>query len=118
VSFEGFLIRFLLGLLGSLAAISFVVGYVMPSRDAQGQVLAVMLHSRALEPTGSCTSDLTTQVGSPPTSRLEPSFETFRRACTHFQRFHVAITLAIDQGHDSEIGKALEEEKQAAGLLL
>ena len=158
MSSEGFLIRFLLGLLGSLAAISFAVGYVMPSREAQGQVLAagvrsgswatpaelawleklgswdtrllrelqsaardkrtVMLHARALEPTGSCSSDLTTQVGSPPTSRLERSFDTLRRACTHFQRFHVAITLAIDQRHDSEIRKAREEEKQAAGLLL
>jgi hypothetical protein len=77
-----------------------------------------MLHSRALEPTGSCASDLATQVGSPPTSRLEPAFDALRRACTHFQRFHIAITLAIDQSHDSEIGKALEEERQAAGLLL
>jgi hypothetical protein len=77
----------------------------------------VVLHSRALEPAGSCAADLTTTVGAPPTARLHRAFDTFRLACKHLQRFHGAITLAIN-GQDSEIGKARTEGKRAAGLLL
>jgi hypothetical protein len=78
----------------------------------------VVLHSRALEPAGSCAADLTTTVGAPPTARLHRAFDTFRLACKHLQRFHGAITLAINHGHVSEIGTAQAEGKRAAGLLL
>jgi hypothetical protein len=172
VSSEGFLLRFLLGLLGSLAAASLVVGCAVSSRNVEGHVFGagaeigswatpaelawlerlgawdmrllrglqsaarvettprlaqklmmrdgetVVLHSRALEPAGSCAADLTAKVGSPPTARLQRSFDTFRLACRHLQRFHGAITLAINQGQDSEIGKAQAEAQRAAGLLL
>jgi hypothetical protein len=76
----------------------------------------VVLHSRALEPAGSCDADLTTTVGAPPTARLHRAFETFRLACKHLQRFHGAITLAIN-GQDSEIGNAQAEGRRAAALL-
>jgi hypothetical protein len=78
----------------------------------------VGLHSRALEPAGSCAADLTTKVGAPPTARLRRAFDTFGVACRHLQRFHGAITAAIDQGQSSELGKAQAEAKRAAGLLL
>lgn len=78
----------------------------------------VVLHSRALEPAGSCTSDLTTKVGAPPTARLDRAFDTFRLACEHLQRFHSAITLAINHGQDSEIGTAQAEGERAARRLL
>jgi hypothetical protein len=78
----------------------------------------VVLHSRALEPAGSCAADLTMAVGTPPTARLQLAFDTFHLACEHLQRFHRAITLAINHGQDSKIGKAQAEGKRAAGLLL
>ena len=78
----------------------------------------VVLHSRALEPAGSCAADLTTKVGAPPTARLDRAFDTFRLACEHLQRFHGAITLAINHGQDSEIGTAQAEGKRAARRLL
>jgi hypothetical protein len=169
VSSGGFLLRFLLGLTGSVAAVSLAFGAVS-SRQAENHVLGagaeigswaspaelgwleklgawdtrllrglqsaarvettprlaqkllkrdgetVVLHS--LEPAGSCAADLTTKVGSPPTARLQRAFDTFRLACKHLQRFHGAITLAINHGQNSEIGKAQAESKRAAGLLL
>jgi hypothetical protein len=78
----------------------------------------VVLHSRALEPASSCAADLTTNVGSPPTARLRRAFDTFRVACKHLQRFHGAITAAIDQGQNSEMAKAQAEAKRAAALSL
>jgi hypothetical protein len=172
VSSEGFLWRFLLGLTGSLAAVSLAVGCAVSSRPVEGHVLGagaesgsrattaeirwlqklgtwdtrllrglqsaarvettprlaqklmkrdgktVVLHSRALEPAGSCDADLTTKVGTPPTTRLRRAFDTFSVACRHLQRFHGAITAAIEQGQNSEMGKAQAEAKRAAGLLL
>jgi hypothetical protein len=172
VSSGGFLLRFLLGLAGSLAAVSLAFVFAGSSRHVEGHVLGagvtsgswatpaelawleklgswdtrllrglqsaarvettprlaqklmkrdgktVVLHSRALEAAGSCAADLTTKVGAPPTARLHRAFDTFRLACEHLQRFHGAITLAINHGRDSEIGKAQAEGKRAAGLLL
>ncbi len=168
----GFLLRFLLGLAGSLTAVSLAVLLTGLSQHAEGHALGagvtsgswaspaeldwleklgswdarllrglqsaarvettprlaqklmkrggktVGVLSRALEPAGSCAADLATKVGSPPTARLQRAFDTFRLACKHLQRFHGAITLAIDHGQDSEIGKAQAEAKRAAGLLL
>ncbi len=168
----GFLLRFFLGLAGSLAAVSLAVVFTGSSQHAEGHVLGagvtsgswatpaelawleklgswdtrllrglqsaarvettprlaqklmkrdgktVALHSRALEPAGSCAADLTTKVGAPPTARLHRAFDTFRLACEHLQRFHGAITLAINHGQDSEIGTAQAEGKRAAGFLL
>jgi hypothetical protein len=172
VSSAGFLLRFLVGLLGTLAAASLAVGCAVSGRDVEGHVLGagaevgswatpaelawleklgawdtrllrglqsaarvettprlaqklmkgdgqtVVLHSRALAPAGSCAADLTAKVGSPPTARLQRAFDTFRLACKHLERFHGAITLAINQRQDSEIDRAKAEAKRAAGLLL
>jgi hypothetical protein len=76
------------------------------------------LHSRALEPAGSCAADLSTKVGPAPTPRLQRAFDTFHVACTHLQRFHRAITLAIDERRESEIGRAQQEANRAAVVLL
>jgi hypothetical protein len=165
-------LRFLIGLAGSLAAVSLAVVFTGSSQQAEGHVLGagvtngswatpaelawleklgswdtrllrglqsaarvemtprlaerlmrrdgrtVVLHSRALEPAGSCTADLMTKVGAPPTARLYRAFDTFRLACEHLQRFHSAITLAINHGQDSEIGTAQAEGKRAARRLL
>ena len=78
----------------------------------------MVLHARALEPAGSCDSDLTTKVGSAPTGRLQRAYDTFRTACTHLQRFHSAITLAVSQRRASEIDEAQHEAKRAAAVLL
>jgi hypothetical protein len=173
VSSEGFLLRFLLGLLGSLAVISLAVGCAVSSgRHAEGHVLGavaesgswaspaelawlkrlgawdnrllrglqsaarvestprlaqkliardgktLVMHSRALEPAGSCAADLETTVGSPPTARLREAFATFRLACTHLQRFHGAITQAVSRRKNSELGKAQAEARRAAAILL
>jgi hypothetical protein len=172
VSSKGFFVRFLLGLLGSLALLSLGVGCAVSSRQAQGQVLGagatggswatpaelawlaklgawdtrllrglssaarvertprlaqkllnrdgetMDLHSRALEPAGSCAADLSTKVGPAPTPRLQRAFDTFHLACMHLQRFHGAITLAIDERQESEIGKAQEAANRAAVVLL
>jgi hypothetical protein len=172
VSSGGFLLRFLVGLAGSLAAVSLVVVFAGSSQHAEGHVLGagvtsgswatpaelawleklgswdtrllrglqsaarvettprlaqklmrrdgrtVVLHSRALERAGSCATDLMTTVGAPPTARLHRAFDTFRLACVHLQRFHGAITLAINHGQDSEFGTAQAEGKRAAHLLL
>jgi hypothetical protein len=172
VSSEGFLLRFFLGLTGSLAAVVLTVGCAVHQRSAEGRVLGagvesgswaspselvwlgklgawdgrllrglqtaarvegtpgladklmhsdgrtMVMHARALEPAGSCDSDLTTKVGSAPTVRLQRAYETFRTACTHLQRFHSAITLAVSQRQASEIEEARHEATRAAGLLL
>ena len=171
MSSGGFLLRFLLGLAGSLAVVSLAVVFTGSRQRAEGQVLGagvttgswstpaelawleklgswdtrllrglqsaarvettprlaqklmkrdgrtIVLHSRALEPAGSCAADLTTTVGAPPTARLHLAFETFRLACEHLQRFHGAISLAINHGQHSEIGKAQAEGRHAASLL-
>jgi hypothetical protein len=173
VNSGGFLLRFLLGLAGSLAAVSLGVVLMGSRHDAEeSHVLGagvtggswatpaelawleklgswdtrllrglqsaarvettprlaqklmrrdgrtVVLHSRALERAGSCAADLMTTVGAPPTARLHRAFDTFGLACVHLQRFHGAITLAINHGQDSEIGTAQAEGKRAAHLLL
>jgi hypothetical protein len=171
VTSGGFLLRFLLGLAGSLAAVSLAIVFTGSSQRAEGHVLGagvagswatpaelawleklgswdtrllrglqsaarvettprlaqklmerdgrtVVLHTRALEPAGSCAADLTTKVGAPPTGRLQRAFDTFRLACKHLERFHGAITLAVNHGHASEIGAAQAEGNRAAGLLL
>jgi hypothetical protein len=172
VSSEGFLLRFLLGLVGSLAAVTLAVGCAVSGREPDGHVLGVgvesgswatpaelgwlerlgawdtrllrglqsaarvettpqlaeklmrrdgktmIVHARALEPAGSCAADLARKVGAAPTARLQRAFDTFKVACTHLQRFHGAITLAIDRRRVSAIGKAQAEARRAAGLLL
>jgi len=78
----------------------------------------MVIHARALEPAGSCDSDLTTKVGSAPTARLQRAYDTFRTACAHLQRFHHAITLAVSQRRAAKIAEAQREAKQAAAVLL
>jgi hypothetical protein len=78
--------------------------------------LTLRLHARALEPVASCSADLLHRVGSAPTQRAERALDTFRRACTHLQRFHAAITLAIDQGRDYQFRRAQREGKQGVGI--
>jgi len=134
VSSEGFLLRFFLGLIGSLAAVALIVGCAVHQRSTEGRVLGagvedgawaspaevawlgklgawdtrllrglqtaarvestpaladklmhrdgrtMVLHARALEPAGSCHSDLTTGVGSAPTVRLRRAYDTLRAA--------------------------------------
>ncbi|MDX6408830.1 MAG: hypothetical protein QOE13_1901 [Gaiellaceae bacterium] len=172
MSSEGFLLRFLVGLLGSMAAVFLAVGCAVSTREADSHVLGagarsgawatpaeldwlaklgawdtrllrglqsaaqvettprlaqklmqrdgetMVLHARALEPAGSCVSDLANKVGPAPTARLRRPYDTFQAACAHLQRFHGAITLAIDQSQDSEVGKAQNEANRAASLLL
>ncbi len=84
----------------------------------QGDGETMVQHSRALEPAGSCAADLTKKVGPAPSVRLQRAYDTFSAACTHLQRFHGAITLAIDQSQDSKIGTAQAEASRAAALLL
>jgi hypothetical protein len=149
VSSEAFLIRFLLGLLGSMAAVLGALELAVSNGHAEGRVLGAGIDSGqwataaeldwlgrlgawdsrllpglqptarlaatqtvALEPADSCATDLTANVGQPPTTRLERAYDTFLTACIHLIRFHVAI----DRG--SEIGKAQDEARRAAGLLL
>jgi len=151
VSSEGFLLRFLLGLAGSLAAVTLAVGCAVSSRHPEGHVLGAGAESGSwattaeiawLEKLGawdtrllrglqsaarveatprlaqSCAADLTTRVGPAPTPRLQRAFDMFQLACVHLQRFHGAITLAINQRQDSQLGKAQAEAKRAAVVLL
>lgn len=172
MSSKGFLVRFLLGLIGSLAAAVLVVGCAVHRQGGAGNVLGagvgdgswaspaevawlgklgawdtrllrglqtaarvestpgladklrhrdgrtMVMHARALEPAGSCDSDLTTKVGSAPTVRLQRAYDTFRTACGHLQRFHNAITLAVSQRQAAEIDEARQEGKRAAAVLL
>jgi hypothetical protein len=172
VSSEGFLLRFFLGLAGSLAAVALTVGCAVHQRSTEGRVLGagvedgswaspseiawlgklgawdtrllrglqtaarvestpmladklmhrdgrtVVIHARALEPAGSCDSDLTTKVGSAPTVRLQRAYDIFRTACAHLQRFHGAITLAVSERRAAEIDEAQHEANRAAAVLL
>jgi hypothetical protein len=171
VGSKGFLLRFFLGLLGSLALVAVVVGWVASGRTAQGQVLGagaaggswatpaelawlqklgtwdtrllrglqtaahvestpslaskllardsetMVVHARALRPASSCVADLSSAVGPAPTPRLQRAADTFRLACTHLQRFHTAISLAIAQGHDTHIAQAQSEARLAGAVL-
>jgi hypothetical protein len=78
----------------------------------------LVLHTRALEPVNGCSAQLSSQVGSAPSERLQRAFDTFRRACTHLQRFYNAATLAIHQGQDYEIRQAQEEAQRGSEVLL
>jgi hypothetical protein len=172
VTLKGFVVRFLLGLTGSLAAVLLAVGCAVHQQGAAGDVLGagvedgswaspaevawlgklgawdtrllrglqtaarvestpgladklmqrdgrtVVMHARALEPAGSCDSDLTTKVGSAPTVRLRRAYDTFRTACAHLQRFHGTITLAVSERQASKIDEARQEGKRAAAVLL
>ncbi|MDX6437379.1 MAG: hypothetical protein QOK34_2213 [Gaiellaceae bacterium] len=172
VSSRGFLIRFLLGLLGSLAAVALVVGFVFSSRPAEGHVLAagvrggswatpaelawlgklgawdtrllrglqsaarvettpqlaqkllnrdghtMVIHQRALRPASSCAADLERNVGHAPSARLQRAFDTFGQACMHLERFHTAITLAINGQQSSQMAHAQQDAKRAAAILL
>jgi len=172
VSSEGFLLRFFLGLIGSLAAVALIVGCAVHQRSTEGRVLGagvedgawaspaevawlgklgawdtrllrglqtaarvestpaladklmhrdgrtMVLHARALEPAGSCHSDLTTGVGSAPTVRLQRAYDTLRAACAHLQRFHNAITFAVSHRHASKFDEARQQAKRAAAVLL
>jgi hypothetical protein len=83
------------------------------ARDEQ----TVVLHSKALEPAGSCSRNLARNVGPPTTARLRAAYEIFLSACAHLQRFHAAITNAIDQRETSATGAAQNEAQRAATLL-
>jgi hypothetical protein len=78
----------------------------------------LVVHTRALEPVNDCSADLASRVGPAPSERLQRAFETFRRACTHLQRFYNAATLAIYQGEDYEVRQAQEEAQRGTGVLL
>jgi hypothetical protein len=115
VSSRGFLIRFLLGLAGSIAALSLGAGAFSSSRP-EAQVLGagvesgswatsaelawlkrlgawntqllVGLQTAAVSPARQAAgtcTDLTTKVGPPPTRRLGRAFVSFRRACAHLR---------------------------------
>ena len=81
-------------------------------------VRTMVMHARALEPASSCAADLRSKVGPAPTARLEKALDTFRRACTHLQRFHSAVTLAIYQHQDEEVQQAQREAKRVGQVLL
>jgi hypothetical protein len=103
---KGFLIRFLLGLAGSLAALSLLVGWTISSHEQATRVLAAGAeHGSWASPaeldwlkrlgawnkellvglqSGRCPN-LTTNVGVPPTRRLERAFAAFRRACSRLR---------------------------------
>jgi hypothetical protein len=84
------------------------------SRDG----LTMVMHAWALEPASSCAADLRSKVGPAPSARLEKALDTLRRACTHLQRFHSAVTLAIYQHQDEEVQQAQREAKRFGQVLL
>lgn len=84
------------------------------NRDGQTMVL----HQRALRPAGSCAADLQRNVGPAPSERLQRALDTFGQACTYLERFHSAITLAIDGQHGSQMLQAQQEATRAAAILL
>ena len=103
---KGFLIRFLLGLAGSLAAISLLVGWAIPDHEHPARLLGAGPEQGSWASpaeldwlkrlgawnremlvglqSGRCPN-LATNVGAPPTRRLEPAFIAFRRACSRLR---------------------------------
>jgi len=77
-----------------------------------------MTHSQALEVADTCSADLTSAVGPPPTDRLRPALATFEQACTHLRRFHTAILLAVFRGDASLLREAQTEARRGGELLL
>jgi hypothetical protein len=75
-------------------------------------------HSRALAVADTCSADLKNSVGPPPTERLGAALATFERGCTHLQRFHNAILLAVFRGDPSLIREAQVEARRGGELLL
>jgi hypothetical protein len=78
----------------------------------------VLAHNRALAVAGTCSADLRSSVGAPPTARLRRTAKAFDRACTHLERFHNAMTLAVFRGEDYLIHQAQTEAKLGGHLLL
>jgi hypothetical protein len=79
---------------------------------------ATIAHGRALTVAGTCSADLRTDVGRPPTERLRSALAAFERACTHLQRFHNAITLALLRGEGYLVRQAQAEANRGGKLLL
>ena len=102
--------------LQTAARVETTPGLAKKLMERDGETMGV--HSRALAPANSCNSDLTTKVGSAPTVRLHRAYDTFRLACTHLQRFHTAMTLAVYQRQNSKIDEAQREANRAAAVLL
>jgi hypothetical protein len=84
------------------------------NRDGQTMVL----HQRALRPASSCAVDLERNVGPAPSARLQRALDTFGEACAHLERFHTAITLAINGQQSSQMAQAQQDAKRAAAILL
>jgi hypothetical protein len=78
----------------------------------------VRAHEEALAVADSCSADLRHAVGPAPTPRLHAALVTFRDACTHLQRFHNAILLAVLRGEDYLIRQARMEAERGGALLL
>jgi hypothetical protein len=78
----------------------------------------MLAHSDALSVASTCSADLRSSVGAPPTRRLKPALERFRRACIHLERFHNAMTLAVFRGEDYLLHQAQVEAQRGGDLLL
>ena len=172
MSSEGFLLRFLLGLVVSVAVVALAVGWAASNRTIESHVLGagirggswatpaelawlgklgawdtrllrglqsaarvettpqlaqkllnrdghtMVLHQRALRPASSCAADLERNVGPAPSARLQRALDTFGQACKHLERFHTAITLAINGQESSQMARAQQDAKRAAAILL
>jgi hypothetical protein len=78
----------------------------------------VLAHNDALTVASTCSADLRTSVGPPPTRRLQAALERFERACMHLERFHNAMTLAVFRGEDYLLRQAQDEARRGGELLL
>jgi hypothetical protein len=78
----------------------------------------ILAHNDALAVANTCSADLRNSVGSPPTERLQRTLETFERACTHLQRFHNAMTLAVFRGEEYLFRQARAEAARGGELML
>jgi hypothetical protein len=78
----------------------------------------ILAHSDALSVASTCSADLRSSVGRPPTRRLQAALDRFRRACTHLERFHNAMTLAVFRGEDYLLRQAQVEAQRGGELLL